>query len=255
TLFRSVVGGSYHWIAGDLSVSDSEGSVLAAARYGVLDNLGVKLSWSRKVRAPSIRNLYEEATGNRDLEYETIDAWEGGIEYQPTYWSSLAVSLFHMDVEDFIERNEVTDLFDNVEESRLRGVEVSGRAAVHERLGLYAAYSHLDAEDRSGTGRDELQNRPRHIFAAAADVKLLDGLGLNVTLRHVADQVFYSRRGPLVKAEQEDFTLVNARLRWRQSDHLEFYLGADNLFDEDYEEEYGLPSPGRFVYGGLKWWL
>ena len=58
-----------------------------------------------------------------------------------------------------------------------------------------------------------------------------------------------------MKAEQEDFTLVNARLRWRQSEHLEFHLGADNLFDESYEEEYGLPSPGRFVYGGLQWSL
>jgi vitamin B12 transporter len=32
---------------------------------------------------------------------------------------------------------------------------------------------------------------------------------------------------------------------------LNFYLGADNVFDEDYEESYGFPQAGRFIYGGV----
>jgi outer membrane receptor protein involved in Fe transport len=30
------------------------------------------------------------------------------------------------------------------------------------------------------------------------------------------------------------------------------YVGADNLFDADYAESYGLPQAGRFVYGGIR---
>jgi len=29
------------------------------------------------------------------------------------------------------------------------------------------------------------------------------------------------------------------------------YAGVDNLFDEDYEESYGLPQAGRLLYTGL----
>jgi outer membrane receptor protein involved in Fe transport len=34
---------------------------------------------------------------------------------------------------------------------------------------------------------------------------------------------------------------------------LEVFAGADNLFDEDYEEGYALPRPGRQVYTGVTW--
>jgi len=30
------------------------------------------------------------------------------------------------------------------------------------------------------------------------------------------------------------------------------YVGANNLFDKDYEESYGFPQAGRMVYGGMK---
>jgi len=36
-------------------------------------------------------------------------------------------------------------------------------------------------------------------------------------------------------------------------DGLSVYLGADNLLDEDYEQSYGLPQPGRTAYAGLEY--
>ena len=33
---------------------------------------------------------------------------------------------------------------------------------------------------------------------------------------------------------------------------IEVYAGADNVLDADYEESYGIPQIGRFVYAGIK---
>ncbi len=30
------------------------------------------------------------------------------------------------------------------------------------------------------------------------------------------------------------------------------FMGANNLLDEDYDESYGFPQAGRFVFGGVK---
>lgn len=250
-----VVGGSTHWIDGDLSVSDSESTFLAAATYALTDAAGAKFSWSRKARAPSIRQLYDETRGNAELDYEVVDAYEGGVTWDSDANWAAGVSIFRMDVEDFIERNDATDLFENIDDSLLQGVEVSGTSYIADRLRLRASYSYLDSEDQTDSGRDELQNRPRHIVIADADLEIGQGFAAHMKVRHVADQIFYSRRPPFIKAGLDDFTVVDARLRWQAWSGLQFHLGADNLFDENYEEEFGLPNPGRFLYGGLKWSL
>ena len=70
---------------------------------------------------------------------------------------------------------------------------------------------------------------------------------------HVSDQYYYSRREPLEKAKLGDYTLVSVKVGQRLlKDHLRLYLGADNIFDEDYEESYGVPQAGRFIYGGVE---
>ena len=168
---------------------------------------------------------------------------------------SVGVTGWHMDVKNFIERNEVTNLFDNVDSSTLYGADVTGSAVLFERLRLQASYSFLHSHDNTNSGRTALQNRPGDIFVANADYSFPHGFGLHMNVRTVADQVTYSRTTPLVKASVPDYTLVGARLRWQASDNVQLHIGVDNLLDRYYEEETGLPRPGRFVYGGIKWSL
>ncbi len=69
----------------------------------------------------------------------------------------------------------------------------------------------------------------------------------------MADQVFYSRTTPVEKKSLNDYTVVNLKLDQELlKGRLRLYLGADNLFDEDYEQSYGFPQAGRFIYGGIQ---
>jgi outer membrane cobalamin receptor len=55
------------------------------------------------------------------------------------------------------------------------------------------------------------------------------------------------------KAKLADYALVNVKLAQALLDRkVTLYLGADNLFDQNYETSYGLPQAGRFVYGGIE---
>jgi outer membrane cobalamin receptor len=50
----------------------------------------------------------------------------------------------------------------------------------------------------------------------------------------------------------DDFVVVDLKLSQPfLDDALNVYAGVNNLFDEDYEESYGFPRPGRTLYCGI----
>ncbi len=59
-----------------------------------------------------------------------------------------------------------------------------------------------------------------------------------------------------MKAKLEDYTLVNIKLNQRLlAGKVTVYVGADNIFDQNYETSYGFPLAGRFIYGGVEFRL
>jgi vitamin B12 transporter len=156
-------------------------------------------------------------------------------------------------VEDYIERIGQNGPFENNEEYRFEGLELTAETHFVENLMLRASYAYMDTEDRSsGTEKDELQYRPRNKVTFEAKYSFGFGFSPYISVMHVADQYYYSRKSPLIKRELDDYTVVNVKLeqallagRWR------LYLGADNLFDEDYEESYAFPQAGQTIYGGI----
>lgn len=58
----------------------------------------------------------------------------------------------------------------------------------------------------------------------------------------------------IIKGPLDDYQIVDIKVgRSMLQNSLEIYLGARNLFDEDYEESYSLVMPGRRVYGGVEY--
>jgi outer membrane cobalamin receptor len=110
----------------------------------------------------------------------------------------------------------------------------------------------MDSKDKSsGSEKDELQNRPSHKITLEAWHTFDFGLSTSFTLAHIADRVTYSRNTPLVQEDLGDYTVMNLKIEQSFWDGLfRVYLGADNLFDVDYEESYAYPREGRFIYGG-----
>jgi len=255
--FGLVLGYSHSWFNKENSGDDNEGGFLIGAHYDILENTRIRGSFARKIRFPSIRQLYEEDSGNPDLTAEKSYNYEIGIEQKLPGNSSIALTGFLVDAKDYIEKIVSADRFQNNDEYRFRGFELTAETHFWNKLMLRAGYTFLDTEDRSpGTEKEELQYRPEHKFTVEAKYDFAFALSAYMNIMYVADQYYYSGSTPLLKRELNDYALMNIKLdQALLKDRLHLYLGVDNLFDKDYEEAYAFPQAGRTVYGGVEFRL
>ncbi|MBW2605757.1 MAG: TonB-dependent receptor [Deltaproteobacteria bacterium] len=253
--FGLVFGYSHHWLDKDIGNSDDDSGFLAGAHYDVFENTRVRGSVARKVRFPSIRQLYEEDTGNSDLNPEKSYNYELGVEQRIFEHTRLSLTGFYIDVKDYIEKIDSTDTFQNNDEYRFQGVELTAENRYFKNLLLRAGYTYMDTKDKSpDTQKEELQYRPEHKLTFETQYVFGFGLSAYAGVMYVADQYFYSRNAPLQKRKLNDYTLVDLKLDQAfLNKRLHVYLGVDNLFDRDYEESYGFPRAGSTLYVGTEY--
>ncbi|MBW1901434.1 MAG: TonB-dependent receptor [Deltaproteobacteria bacterium] len=252
--FEFVVGYSYHWLDKDGGRDDDRGSFLVGTRYHISEKTRARASVARKIRFPSIKQLYNTDGGNPDLTTEKSTNYELGITHQLPWDMEADLVGFWIDVDDYIEKDSITDIYENHDEYRFRGIEFTLEKRFMETGSVRLGYTYLDSEDRSsGTQVDELEYRPEHKIALDGRYAWNFGLSAYANVMYLADQYHYSDTDPLLKRKLNSYTLVDVKLEQKFiSEWFYAYAGANNLFDKDYEESYGFPQAGRMVYGGMK---
>ena len=248
-----VFGYSHHWMDTDSS-DDNDWGFLAGANYDILADTRLRGSVSRKIRFPSLRQLYDEDGGNPGLTPEKSLTFEAGVDQKLPWNSLLTLTGFYIKVDDYIEKSDDTDLFENNEKYRFQGVEFTASARPVKNMFLRLGYTFMDTKDESsGTEKDQLQYRPENKFTLEGRYEFDCGFSLYSNLIYLTDQYYYSRNEPLQKRKLDDFVVVSAKAAQRLlKDRLLLYFGIDNLFDQNYEESYGFPQAGRFIYGGIE---
>ena len=252
-----VIGYGHHFQNKDEGNNESEGAYLVGATFDVFDTTQVKASYAKKIRFPSIRQLYDPKSGNDKLLPEQTFHYEIGLIQTFSYDTDVSLTLFHINAEDFIEKPEGGDTYLNYEEYQFRGFEIAATSKPVQGIALRASYSFLDSEDKSsGTQKAELQNRPKHKYGVEATYAFSFGFKVHMDFMRVTEQYFYDKDNtdPLLEKKLNDITVMNLKLSQNMlKDAVSVYLGADNLMDENYEQSYGLPQPGRAIYGGVTW--
>lgn len=247
-----VAGYMHHWLRRDSGTTGADG-YMAAAYLDVTPGTRLRAAAAHKFRFPTIRQLYDENGGNPGLRTEKANVYEVGATRELPGDSRLGLTLYRMDVRDYIERPAQGEPFANFDVYRMDGVEVTAETHPLERLSFRSSYSFLDARDHSpGAPREELQYRPRHRVAVAGEYRFPFGTRLTASVLRVSDQFYYSRKEPVEKAQLPAYTLVDVRVSHPvRSGRADLYLGASNLLDAAYEDEYGFPQATRVVYGGM----
>jgi len=248
-----VIGYGHQIQERDADDSDDDFSYLLGAYYDLTDSTRLKASHSRKIRFPSVKQLYEAGAGNEDLRAERTLHYEAGVEQTLPLATTLSLTGYLIDAKDFIEK-DFNEINANFEEYRFQGFEIVAENRQIENLLVRASYAYLDAKDRSAnSSKDELQYRPEDTWTLEANYRFPFGLIANASLLYVADQYFYDSTGT-EQQELDSYTVVNLKLTQQLlAQSLDLYVGADNLFDEDYEQSYGFPQPGRVIYGGVEY--
>ncbi len=245
-----VLGTGYHWQDRDEGTK-SDYSYLLSAYYDFPTETRLRANHARKIRFPTLTDLYDPNGGNSSLEAEKTMHYEVGVEQGLPARTSVSLTGFYIDVSDYIEK-DANDIKTNFQKYTFAGVETIIENRTIDNLLLRLGYTYMYTKDRSeGTERYELQYRPKNKLTFETSYRLAWGMSLYGSLTYLADQYFYDK-DQIEKKRLSNYTLVDVRMGQEFfQGKLTAYLGAKNLFDSDYEQSYGLPQAGRTVYAGL----
>ncbi|UIJ37406.1 TonB-dependent receptor [Desulfobaculum bizertense] len=233
---------------------ESDYSYLLGANYDLTDATSLHVNHARKVRFPSVKELYDTDSGNADLHAEVTRHYEAGVRHNfRSVDTELDVTGFYIEADDFIEK-DVNKVSQNFEEYSFRGFETSVVNRSITNLTLKASYTYLDARNESDSAEIvELQYRPRNKAGVEATYTAPCGAKLYASWLYVDGQYHYSSDGK-DKSLLKTYNLVDLKVsKAFFDDSLEVYAGARNLFDEDYEESYSIPQAGRTFYLGTEY--
>lgn len=248
-----VIGYAHAFLDGEHGVRDDDSLLLAGATVDLPTHTRLRASAARKLRFPSLQQLYAADRGNLDLRSERCWCFEVGVAQGIGSHTTLGVTGFWLKLMDFIELDDTTSLYENRQDLESRGFEVELVSNPWSPVVLRGAYTYLDAHDRSaGSPYDRLDNRPRHKLDAEVRYRLPTHTTLRLAMSWIADDLIYTRTAPIRSHHLNDFALFDARIEQDLAgDRLRIYLGIDNLTDQESEINVAFPQPGRSVHGGV----
>ncbi|MES2442876.1 MAG: TonB-dependent receptor [Pseudomonadota bacterium] len=224
----------------------------ANANYSPNDgDTNLRASYGEGFKAPSLYQLYDSFSGNAALRPERSQSYDVGVDQAFGRSVTAAVTLFRRDTRDQINFDNATFVYGNLDRTRAKGAEVSFTLRPVEALRFTAAYSYIDARDRSAGSANagkRLPRRAENAVSVSADYDWSFGLSTGATLTHVGDSF-----DDAANARRLDgYVLAGLRASVPVGEHLEVHGRVDNLFDEQYSTAYGYGTYGRAVYGGVR---
>ena len=231
---------------------------MIGAIYTFPDSTRIFGSVAKKVRFPTLQQLFSGTSGNPDLNAEESINYTLGISRVFKNIVRAEFAFFYHDISDFITRDtpDVLGRYLNFSKISLAGFELTGEITPMKDLSITAAYTYNDARDRSDERVTEhVLNIPKNkldlgVHYTVPYIKTL----LDLTGTYIDDT--YSRlpnpkypTDPVVQTS--DYFIMNARISNTFLKNYEAYVAINNIFDKNYESEAGYPSPGRNFFVGV----
>ncbi|WP_277811927.1 TonB-dependent receptor domain-containing protein [Chromohalobacter canadensis] len=237
------LSGSLRYDDDSLFGDETTGSLGYAYRLTPFQRLGASVSTAYK--APNLIDLYGPYGTNPDLEAETAENLEAFWAYERDNWHT-RVTVFDNRIDDLIGYDPNTSIPYNVDEARIRGVELSGGWQAGG-LVLSASLTHQNPEDRQ-TG-ERLQRRARTFGRLDADYTLADW-SFGATLRAAGNRrdTDFVTYGDTTTA---GYGVVDLRTSWQVTSMVELSAKVENAFDKEYQLVDGYNTQDRYLEGGV----
>lgn len=240
------------------------------ALYKVGEQINLKAGYGHAFNAPTAKQIspgYNASSGphsfigNPDVDPESSDSYEVGIEYFGSAVTAQAF-YFHNEIDDLIAYTRVGSTGPggrfgiyqaiNVDEARIQGVETKVEVKLPYGFDVTATYNYLDAEDTQNNV--PLAGRPDHSIGFKVKYSLAS-LGLSTILRYqyVGEQAFEN--------DDDEMEDVSGYSRWHAAinksltSNLDLQLGVENIGDVRLADKSDLipyEERGRFVYANLR---
>ncbi len=227
--------------------------------YRLSERVSLKGAAGRKVRFPTMRELYGAALGrfvvNPGLRPESALLAETGVVFSGTRFAGEA-TVFLNRTYDTISTEDLPDGRErriNLRGSRVAGVEVAGEARPIERITARGHLTWMHGRGFREEGTRRLDEKPAWLGTLTLSYDAPGGVSALV-------QPVYTRGAYALEGgefvELPASLILNARIGYdltsaRQPFAAELFARADNLTDAVRLAQPGLPAPGRELRAGL----
>lgn len=224
----------------------------------------VRASYGEGFKAPTLYQLYSDF-GNTGVGPERSKSYDIGVERGDRNGTlHLAVTAFRRDTRGFIDfvscfsaSDPLCDdgrfgFYDNVGRARAQGVEVELATRISEKFRAQAAYTYLEAKDRTPDVFNHgyaLARRPRHSMTVAVDWETpLAGLALGADVRMSSGS--FDDAGNSTRLD--GYALGTVRASFPVNEQIELFGRVENVTDTDYRTAAGYATAGRLAYLGAR---
>jgi outer membrane receptor protein involved in Fe transport len=276
-----VAGASYDWFTvtkAKKDITNSSGNFLRqddagkpdtmnnfdpmiGATYSFADTTKLFGSVARKVRFPTLDQLYSSKGGNLDLKAEKAINYTLGVSRLFSKFAKAELAGFYHDISDFISRDADPHInplaqYQNYAKTSMLGFELNGELYPMKDLVLRAGYTFNYARNKSeGRVSDDLVNVPEHKIDMGVSYTIpcintrLDLVG--IYMGKIFSQLPTPTNPTQATTKVDNYYIANVRISKSFLKYFEAYLALNNIFDKNYESEYGFPGPGRNFYLGV----
>jgi vitamin B12 transporter len=242
------LGLSQHWFAQQQDRVEQAHQWMGGLAYDVLPELQLNASYSRKVRFPTLQELFDAQRGNPTLRPEKSDDYEAGIVWRPRPEHALLVTAFRNRLNGFIQNDNTSQIFTN-KDMLVKGFELAGQARPIPQLLLRAGYTFLDVTDETTHARVDF--RPANIFGIESDYLPAPDWAVHGSLSFASGQVVTANSGAFRQQDLPDYTLIDLRVtRFFPVYGMRLWVEANNLANQSYVFAPGSPAPGRTFFAG-----
>jgi outer membrane cobalamin receptor len=244
------LGYSRHWFVQDQDDVHAEHQWMTGIAYDVFETLKVDASYGRKVRFPTLQELFDAAKGNPNLVPEQSEDYEANVTWKMAPATTLQLTGFHNRVNNFIQNDNVTQKFTN-RDTLIQGTQLALKTQLDPSFLLTGGYTYLDTRDETNDTRVDF--RPRHVVSLEGDYWPTPEWQVHALLSVVMDQVVTANNNPFRQQHLPDYGLINLRVaRYFPAYGLKIYAGADNLTNTRYEFAPGFPAAGATYLVGAQ---
>lgn len=202
-------------------------------------------------------------TGYFNTDFNSEEARQYELAYVQSIGKIFELTLrgYYYDIDDYITSTSIRgvgSVYYNIGEVEIKGLETGISANLPYGLRAWANFTWQEGDksddpyDIDNQLSNQLPDFPETLFNAGIDYTY-EKLRLRCWLNHVGERDHFSTDGLETLGA---YTLVNATAAYRllstENLKLDLEIGAENIFDEDYEEEEGYPMPGAMVIAGVR---
>lgn len=216
----------------------SETTRRAAINFSPLDPLTLRASWGEGFKAPTIFQTTFFCCGatepNADLQPETSESWDVGVDLQILRRGQLSVTWFDQDFENLIDFAFEIGGYRNIAVAQTRGIEIGGSFQLTDLLGVGIGYTYLEARDGDG---DRLLRLPQNSGDLEFTFTPPGAFSGSLVLRYNGDED--DSRGVV-----DRWLRVDASARYAIGERYEVFARVENVTDTQYQQVFGYGTPG-----------